>query len=113
MGKTIITSGRVFTDIDALACALSLGELFAKQNLPAEVVLSGPLNETVISTIKSWPLTFSTRLSSEATGFILVDLSDPSYFSDWVVQNKIIGLYDHHFGFEKYWREKLGNKAKI
>lgn len=113
MKKIVITSGRAYTDIDTLACSLAYGELLTKQGLANEVILEGPLNESVIPVIKSWPFSFSHKFSYEPANFIIVDISDPSYLPNWIDKTKIIGLYDHHFGFEKYWQEKLGNKAKI
>lgn len=118
----IVTAGENYTDIDALACAIALNELlnefserYVKSKSLSEVVLPGQLNITIPPTIRSWNLYFSNIpvKHSFGQGYIIVDISEPSHIAKFVEHSKIISLIDHRSGFEEYWHEQLGSKAKI
>lgn len=110
MSKLAVTSGQRFTDIDGLACAIAYAEIPDER---PEVVLPGPLNQSVTQKIRQWGLNFKTSLEENDHNFVIVDVSETSQFAHFVNIDKIVELYDHHFGFEKFWQEKLGEKAKI
>lgn len=40
-------------------------------------------------------------------------MSDPEKISNFAPLDQIVEIYDHHSGFESYWEERLGKKAKI
>lgn len=42
-----------------------------------------------------------------------MDVSDYHVFSDDIPLETVVEIYDHHFGFESYWKERLGDRAKI
>ncbi len=111
MAKLVVTTGTRFTDIDGLACVIAYCEIPPE---PPLAVIPGELNQSVTLKIRSWPLKFTTSLTEPGEfDFVIVDVSEASQLGRFVNKDRIIELYDHHFGFEKYWQEKLGAKAKI
>lgn len=109
MRKIVVTAGETFTDIDSLASALA----YREANPNSLVVLPNPLNQSVTPTIKTWKLDFSPKIENGDNDFVVVDVSDPQHIPKFVNQEKIIEIYDHHPGFEKYWLKKLGPRAHI
>lgn len=112
----IVTSGQPFTDIDALACAISYTELLKLESNNAEAILPGLLNKTVTEKVKKWKVEFSTiHHPRPATDYkyVLVDISDPEYFADFVNEKDIIEIFDHRYGYERFWRIKLGKSSHI
>ncbi len=110
MAQIVVTSGTRFTDLDALACALAYREVTSPLGL---AVLPGPLNQSVSRQIRRWPLGFFTSPAEGDFDFVMVDVSEKSQFPPFVKEERLIEIYDHHFGFEEPWRAKLGEKAKI
>ncbi len=105
---TIVTGAKQFTDIDCLACAIAYAKL-----INAVAVLPGPLNSTVSNTIKNWRLDFQSDVPADISEIVIVDVSEQKVLeNDWEV-SKITKLFDHHFGHEKYWQEKLGQSSHI
>ncbi|OGM24308.1 hypothetical protein A2715_00520 [Candidatus Woesebacteria bacterium RIFCSPHIGHO2_01_FULL_39_32] len=111
--KIVVTSGQPFTDIDALACAVAYAELLRLTKKDAVAILPGPLNKTITEKIRKWKLNYSTKPYSKNANYILVDISDPEYFAKFVKPKNIIEIFDHRYGFEDYWKVKLGKNAKI
>ena len=50
---------------------------------------------------------------NENDEFILIDVSDKSCFDPIVQEEKVVGVIDHHYGFEDYWNDKIGNNSNI
>jgi inorganic pyrophosphatase/exopolyphosphatase len=113
MEKIIVTTGEPFTDIDSLACAIAYGELLNKENKSVEVILPGPLNASVTKTVYSWNLDYKTDFNKDTSQFVLVDFSNPEVIPSFVDKKCITELFDHHFGFENYWKNILGKNVKI
>ena len=113
MQNIIVTTGEKFTDIDGLACAISYTELLRLEGKIAETVLPGTLNHSITSTIKSWDLQYSIKPTFKEYTSVLVDISEAAYFAKCVDTNSILEIYDHRFGFQDYWKEKIGDKAHI
>lgn len=113
MSKFIVTSGQQFTDIDAYACTIAYSELLNLVGQQAEAVLPGPLNASLTESIRSWSAVVKKAPSFEDSNYVLVDISDPKELSSFVNQNKIFEIYDHRYGFEKFWQQKLGKNAHI
>lgn len=40
-------------------------------------------------------------------------MSEPHIIEKIAPLDKVTEIFDHHFGFETYWKDKLGEKAKI
>jgi inorganic pyrophosphatase/exopolyphosphatase len=104
--KTIITTGKVFADIDALACGIAYKELLEKLGKKSEFAITGPLNNTVTKSIKSWNLDYKNKLGSGDTNFVIVDASNKNILPEFVKLNKIIEIYDHRFGYQDFWKDK-------
>jgi inorganic pyrophosphatase/exopolyphosphatase len=113
MEKIVVTTGQPFTDIDSLACAIAYTELLISEGKDAETVLPGSLNKSITQKIKNWNLSFSKKLKSKNAKYILVDISDPQFFANFVKEKNVIEVFDHRSGFENYWKEKIGTSAKI
>lgn len=111
--NTVITSAYTHTDIDTLACGVALNDIQNKTNLTTSLFLPGPLNQSVTPSIRKWKYSTSTAEISNESDLIMVDVSDPDYLKPHFNLSKIIEVYDHHFGFEEYWLEKIGDKAHI
>lgn len=109
----IITAGQAYTEIDVLACAIAYQNLLELKGVNSQVVLPGPFNETVPKRFKRIKVQTQYDKVEKDTQFIIVDCSDPKYFSSFVDVNKVVKLFDHHFGFEKYWKTKLGSNSVI
>lgn len=105
----------MYVDIDIYACSLGYRELLRVLGVPSDVVLLGPFNKSVTDTVLTLGqpiITNTSRLEAE-NEFVVVDISEPNHISKIVNQKKIVKLIDHHFGFEEYWRGKLGDNAII
>jgi inorganic pyrophosphatase/exopolyphosphatase len=114
--QIIITAGSAYVDIDVLASSIALQELLQKQGVKASVCHTGPLNATVPThlAIKVEHLIQKSPLSFQGdVCFILVDVSDPHHFEKFVNQAKVYKIFDHHFGYENYWQQRLGENAVI
>ncbi|MGI5826376.1 MAG: DHH family phosphoesterase [Patescibacteria group bacterium] len=111
MSQVVVTTGKRFTDIDALACVIAYKEILPT---PVIAVIPGSLNQSVTKDIRLWPLDYQKTLDKNPEySFVIVDVSEDSQLPSFVNKEKIIEIYDHHFGFEKIWQERLGGKAKI
>ncbi len=113
MNKIIVTSGSGYIDIDVLSCGVAYTELLNLQNKNAELILMGKMNETVSKTMKTWNFSFNKNIKKTGNEeFVIVDLSNPKYFSSFVDNSKVIEIFDHRLGFEKEWKH-LKNKSHI
>ncbi len=114
MNKIIVTSGSGYIDIDVLSCGVAYTELLNLQNKNAELVLMGKMNETISKTMKTWSFSFNKNIKKTGKEeFVIVDVSNPKYFSDFVGHSKIIEIFDHRLGFENFWFEMLGKNSHI
>ncbi|MBA3236785.1 MAG: DHH family phosphoesterase [Parachlamydiaceae bacterium] len=114
--KQIVSSGKVYADIDVLACVLAYSELLTLKGHQASGIITGPWNQTIPNTIKKWPINIGKHFAATPTdqySFILVDLSDPKFMEEFVLLENVVEVYDHHYGYEKFWKERLPNYAYI
>ena len=111
--STVITSGETFADIDVLACAISYSGLLTIEGKPNEVVLPGILNSSITPTIRSWNLKYRTQPSDAVSPVVIVDISELEHVAKFVHPEKIVEVYDHRFGFQDFWKEKLGNNSHV
>jgi len=109
MNNLIVTSGQKYTDIDVLASALAYREIEEE----AIVILPGPLNLSVTPTIRNWPLKFESKILDGNHDYVIVDMSNPDLIREVAPLDRVVEIFEHHFGYEKYWQEKLGPKAHI
>ena len=112
--KTVVTTGKVFADIDALACGIVYKELLEKLGKNSEFVITGPLNNTVTKSILNWDLDYKKEVGGGDTNFVIVDASNKDVLPEFVKLNKIIEVYDHRFGYQDFWKDKnIRIKIKI
>lgn len=110
MSNLVVTTGRRYVDIDGLACVIAYKEI---PEITPIAVIKGPLNSSITAKIRTWNLDFQENIPAGDNEFVVVDVSEKDNFPYFVKPEKVIEIYDHHFGFEKLWQEKLGEKAKI
>lgn len=93
-------------DIDVLACGVAYKELLGSE---ARLILQGEFNATISKTVRSMLPSLAENYQPEKDDeFILVDISNPEYFANFVSKDKVIEVWDHRRGFEEYWKEKIG-----
>lgn len=111
----LVMGGRAYADIDVLACASAYKQYLALQGHIAYAVITGPWNQTVPLSVKNWQIEIEKKLpcESKAYHFVLVDFSDPQYVDQFVDLDAVLEVFDHHYGYEDYWRKKIGPKAFI
>lgn len=116
MKTVVITTGQLHTDVDALACVLAYHQLYKLKNINSVAILPGPFTESITGSLKKLKLDYQTTLSGVADDYeyVLMDVSDPDHIANFVVINNVIEVYDHHlFGFDDFWRNKVGTKFAI
>ena len=109
----IITSGRKNIDIDAYAGAIAYAYLLNLKGEKAKAVSTGNLNESITPSLLSLQYKLDEYSKADDDKFIVVDISYKEFFDKIVDDNKIIEIIDHHYGYEEYWKERLGNRAII
>jgi len=112
---TIVTTGNKFTDIDGLACVLAYEELLNKKGIEATHFLSDNFTESVPALVKDLGYKIKTEIPyiDNDTKFIVTDISEPKFFPEFIDIEKIEKIFDHHFGNEEFWKEKLGDNSVI
>lgn len=112
---TIITAGSAYLDIDAYACMVAMAELLNTQNIKSIAYSDAPCNYSVCnSLIKECQITRKLQPEiAEKARYIVVDVSDPEFLKSSVPLDSVAEVYDHHVGFEDYWRERIGQGAHI
>ncbi len=111
----IVSAGKVFNDIDAFGCAVAYTELLQKEGKDAKTVFIGPLNHSVTRLALEQGAEYLTEYTpTDEDRFVYVDLSGPTHFAfPEEDESKVFEIYDHHYGFEDYWRERIGDRAHI
>jgi len=112
MTTIVITAGGRYTDIDALACAYALQEAMHHAGQTAMAVLPGPPNATVPEEYHHEPL-FRPEPDAAFDGIILVDMSDPAHIPPFGHVDQVVGIFDHHFGHEEFWLNRLGPDKSV
>lgn len=113
---TIVTSGHEFIDIDAFACICAYKELLLLKKCDVQAIITSHLNASITKKYRERVFyeTNTTILDrKKIINYVLVDVSDPAHFEDFVDEDLVSHIFDHHSGFEKYWANKLGDKAII
>lgn len=107
----IVTTGAAFCDMDGLACTVAYKELLEKTGQPATVLISGPLNYSTGNMAEG--LDYETVCPEGENNFVVVDISNPDRFPKEAKLENVVEIFDHHFGFENFWKERLGEKSHI
>lgn len=112
----IITAGSTYLDIDAYACCVAMAELLQLQGRNAIAYSKAPCNYSVCkSLIKAGQISeeLPSGVSADDAKYIIVDVSDPDFLKSSVPLDNVIGIYDHHVGFEEYWTSRIGDASCI
>ncbi len=112
MFLTVVTSGQTRIDIDAYACIIAYTELLQLEGQRAEAVIPGKLNASVpgyLADLGSYRQIPSTPVFKT----VLVDISDPAFTATFATPDTITEVFDHHLGFEDFWKQRLGDQAHI
>jgi len=112
---TVITSGAPFIDIDAYACIFAYQELLQKQGKKVLSLVTSHPNASIIHRYKKDFYSRDTKMlwNIPEKGYVLVDVSDPKHFESFVEEKEVTNVFDHHPGFENFWKEKIGKNAVI
>jgi inorganic pyrophosphatase/exopolyphosphatase len=111
----VVTSGRRNNDIDGLACVFAYEELLKKSNIEVTHYLVDSFTENIPQMVKEFGYTPNTKtpVLNDDTRFVIVDISQPEYFPDFIAIDKIDKIFDHHFGYEIYWQDRIGENSHI
>lgn len=109
----IITTGKKYIDIDGYASSIAYRELLRMQGKKAKFISTATANYSVTKSLLKLSFRLDKHQIASSDEFIIIDLSNKSFFEDFVDENKIIELIDHHDGFEEYWKNILKEKAII
>lgn len=112
--KIIVTSGFQYLDIDAYACMVAMAELLRLQGRDAVAHSCAPYNYSVCPTLtKLGQIERTLTPKTKDTQYVIVDVSDPQFLEKDVQTGQVTEVYDHHTGFEAYWKARIGAGAHI
>jgi inorganic pyrophosphatase/manganese-dependent inorganic pyrophosphatase len=112
--KYIVTTGNTWIDIDGLACVIAYNELLTHEKKDSIASLQAIWNYTIPESVKDWGLKYENEyIPQPGDRYVVMDVSHVTYIHGFLNEDKIIELYDHHFGFEDYWERKLGERTHI
>lgn len=112
----LVTAGAAYLDIDAYACCVAMAQLMQRKGMNAIAWSNAPCNYSVCDYLrKDAPITASLPAGwdEKTVQFILVDISDPAYLGPEVLPERVVGVIDHHVGFEEYWQSRIGKGCCI
>ena len=109
----ILTVGKSYIDIDGYASAIAYKELLNMQNIEAKFVSNAVLNYSITKSLLDISYSTDNYEINDNDKFIILDLSNKEYFPDFVKEDNIIEIIDHHPGYKEYWDTKLGDKSEI
>lgn len=113
---TIVTAGPTYLDIDAYACMVAMAELINLKGGRAVAFSRAPRNYSVADYLVSEEEILASLpedFNEEEASYIIVDVSDKDFLKDSVPLERVTEIYDHHVGFEEYWKSSLGENAHI
>lgn len=108
----VITVGNSYIDIDGYASSIAYRELLRLKGIESKFVSNAVLNYSITDSLKN-NYTVDNYAVNSNDKYIILDLSDKSFFPEFVDDNNIIEIIDHHPGFEDYWNNKLGSNSII
>lgn len=109
----IVTSGKKYIDIDAYAGCIAYAQLLNLKGIKSKAISKAKLNESITKSLLNLNIKLDKYEPKEDDEYIIIDVSNKNYFDTFVREEKIIEIIDHHVGYEKYWKNKLKEKAKI
>jgi len=109
----ILTAGKTYLDIDGYASIIAYREFFSLIGIPSKFVSAAIVNYSVTESLKKLPFSVDNYAVKADDKYIILDLSNPKYFPDFVNKDNIIEIIDHHPGYEEYWNNILKDKSII
>lgn len=109
----VITSGKRYIDIDAYATCIAYRELLKMLGIEAKFVSTSTLNYSITKSLLKIPYTLDNYNVEKDDKFIVIDVSNKEFFEDFVNEDNIIEIIDHHPGFDNYWNNLLGENSII
>lgn len=111
----VVTAGKTYLDIDAYASMLAYRELLRATTSEDIYAFSDAIvNQTVPPMLRNSKYVLGKKPTGmESADIILVDVSDPEYFEEFVDENHILEIIDHHPGHENYWNKRTTIKSQI
>ena len=116
MESLIVTAGSNYLDIDAYACMVAYAELLRLQGKNAVAYSKAPCNYSVCSFLKKEGQVtgaLPSGVDPQTAEYVIVDVSDPDYIRDAAPLAKVVEIYDHHTGFEAFWKSRIGERSRI
>lgn len=114
--RIVVTAGSRYLDIDAYACCVAMRELLVLKGERAVAFSKAKPNYSVCdSLIKDGQMLseLPEDFPAERSGYIICDVSDPDYIKDGAPLERVVKIFDHHTGFEEYWRDRIRENAHI
>lgn len=102
-----------YADIDVYASVLAYADLLNQRKKSARVYIPQAPNYSVPSELRLPERENAEFNLAPDDEVIILDISDPDTIHRFVPDEQILELIDHHFGYEKYWKRELGNRAII
>lgn len=110
----IVTSGNRYIDIDAYASCIAYANLLNLKGFNAKAVSTAKLNESITDSLIKLPEKIEKHyVTTGNEKYIILDVSDKNFFDNIVIENNIIEIIDHHYGYENYWNKKLKEHSHI
>lgn len=112
---TIFTAGSAYLDIDAYACMVAMSELYMLQGRETAAYSRAVCNYSVVpSLVKEGQVLRELPGEWEREAeYVIVDVSDPEFLKRSVPLERVTAVYDHHVGFESYWKSRIGENTHI
>lgn len=109
----VVTSGKKYMDIDAYAGCIAYAKLLNLKGINAKAISTAKLNGSITPSLMKLTPKLDEYKPHKEDEYIVIDVSNKDYFDTFVQEEKIIGIIDHHVGFEEYWQNKLKEKVQI
>lgn len=110
----IVTSGNRYIDIDAYASCIAYANLLNLKGFNAKAISTANLNESITDSLIKLPEKIEKHyVTTGNEKYIILDVSDKNFFDNIVIEDNIIEIIDHHYGYENYWNKKLGEHSHI
>jgi len=109
----IVTSGNRYIDIDAYSGCIAYAYLLNLKGIEARAVSTAKPNESITTNLLNLDTKLDKYQESNSNQFVIIDVSNKDFFDTMVNESNIIEIIDHHYGYEEYWKNKLGEKFKI
>lgn len=109
----VVTSGKKYIDIDAYAGCIAYAKLLNLKGIKAKAISTAKPNESITPSLMKLTPELDKYKPDKEDEYMIIDVSNKDYFDTFVQEEKIIGIIDHHVGYEKYWKDRLKEKAQI